>query len=77
MAQIIECMSSLASPLAAHLAGDSEGFAAMRQDWSKCVDAKRGDGHNFTEECRDPTLNLQHCMEEHRDYYQVQPRALP
>ena len=45
----------------------------MRQDWSMCVDAKRGDGHNFTEECRDPTLNLQHCMEEHRNYYQVQP----
>ncbi|CAK0780794.1 hypothetical protein CVIRNUC_005177 [Coccomyxa viridis] len=39
-------------------------------DWSKCVDTKRGDGHNFTEECRDPTLNLQQCMEEHRDYYQ-------
>ena len=36
------------------------------------MDAKRGDGHNFTEECREPTINLQHCMEEHRDYYQVQ-----
>ena len=43
------------------------------QAWSKCVDAKRGDGHNFTEECRDPTMNLQQCMEEHRDYYQVHP----
>ena len=36
-----------------------------------CRCQKRGDGHNFTEECRDPTINLQHCMEEHRDYYQV------
>ena len=49
----------------------------MRQDWSKCVDTKRGDGHNFTEECRDPTLNLQQCMEEHRDYYQVQLFSMP
>lgn len=65
-------MSDLASPLVAHLAGEDEECAAMRQDWSKCVDTKRGDGHNFTEECRDPTLNLQQCMEEHRDYYQVQ-----
>ena len=49
----------------------------MLQDWSKCVDTKRGDGHNFTEECRDPTLNLQQCMEEHRDYYQVQLFSMP
>lgn len=41
------------------------------------MDSKRGDGHNFTEECRDPTLNLQHCMEEHRDYYQVGPLCMP
>ena len=46
-------------------------FLCNVQAWSKCVDAKRGDGHNFTEECREPTINLQHCMEEHRDYYQV------
>lgn len=39
------------------------------QAWSACVDAKRGDGHNFTEECRDATLDLQKCMEQHRDYY--------
>ena len=39
------------------------------------MDAKRGDGHNFTEECRDPTINLQQCMEEHRDYYQVHPMS--
>ena len=29
------------------------------QAWSACVDANRGDGHNFTEECRDATLALQ------------------
>ena len=44
----------------------------MRQDGASVWIPKRGDGHNFTEECRDPTLNLQQCMEEHRDYYQVQ-----
>ncbi|BDA43303.1 probable cytochrome c oxidase subunit 6B at C-terminar half [Coccomyxa sp. Obi] len=37
--------------------------------WSECVDTNRGEGHNFTEECRDATLDLQKCMEEHRDYY--------
>ena len=49
----------------------ADNTCAMAQEWSKCVDAKRGNGHNFTEECREPTINLQHCMEEHRDYYQV------
>lgn len=39
------------------------------QVWSECVDVNRGEGHNFTEECRDATLDLQKCMEEHRDYY--------
>ncbi len=39
------------------------------QAWSECVDTNRGEGHNFTEECRDATLDLQKCMEEHRDYY--------
>lgn len=33
------------------------------------MDANRGEGHNFTEECRDATLGLQACMESHRDYY--------
>ena len=33
------------------------------------MDANRGEGHNFTEECRDATLALQGCMEAHRDYY--------
>lgn len=33
------------------------------------MDTNRGEGHNFTEECRDATLDLQKCMEEHRDYY--------
>ena len=39
------------------------------QAWSACVDANRGEGHNFTEECADATLALQGCMEAHRDYY--------
>jgi hypothetical protein len=33
------------------------------------VDANRGEGHNFTEECRDETVALQRCMEQHQDYY--------
>ena len=46
------------------------GGGARAQAWSACVDANRGEGHNFTEECRDATLALQGCMEAHRDYYQ-------
>ena len=34
---------------------------AWLQAWSVCVDANRGEGHNFPEECREPTLALQVC----------------
>lgn len=33
------------------------------------MDNKRGEDKNFAEECREETLALQRCMEEHRDYY--------
>ena len=47
----------------------SSHFSCYTQAWSACVDTNRGEGHNFTEECRDATLDLQKCMEEHRDFY--------